>query len=314
MTFRDIPRDIKDEKDMESFHRALREKAVSITSHSELKNIEGADKSSTDTSKNKHVSDYDLKKIEDHMDDDSKHIGETLAGSANYLKDITGSGDAVVSGTGTTRNVAVVVTDATLQTSDITTNDVSTSKHGLAPKAPGDATKFLNGANPPAYAVPASATYTGGKNIVVTSTVIDQVLEYGASAYRAGFQTITTSTWTKIQFDSLTVPYLDNDFDPLTNNDYLAPVAGYYHVDILAGINSLADGAEARVAIYVNGTIVPSYNNAYSPNAAASPRVFISKDLLLAANDHVEGYIWHDHGSNRSTISDAMYMTVHYMG
>ena len=39
MAFRDIPRDIKDEKDMESFHRALRDKAVSITSHSELKDI-----------------------------------------------------------------------------------------------------------------------------------------------------------------------------------------------------------------------------------------------------------------------------------
>src|SRR5690348_10571703 len=33
--------------------------------------------------------------------------------------------------------------DATL--TDIVTNDVSTSKHGFAPKAPNDATKFLDG-------------------------------------------------------------------------------------------------------------------------------------------------------------------------
>lgn len=44
--------------------------------------------------------------------------------------------------------------DATLTTSDITTNDVTSTKHGFAPKAPADATKFLNGAATPAYAQP----------------------------------------------------------------------------------------------------------------------------------------------------------------
>ncbi len=47
-----------------------------------------------------------------------------------------------------------VVTDATLQTSDITTNNVGTSKHGFAPKAPNDATKYLDGTG--AYSVPAA--------------------------------------------------------------------------------------------------------------------------------------------------------------
>lgn len=51
-----------------------------------------------------------------------------------------------------TTTFASSVTDATLPFSDITTNDVSTSKHGFAPKLPGDSTKFLNGAG--AYAVP----------------------------------------------------------------------------------------------------------------------------------------------------------------
>ena len=39
----------------------------------------------------------------------------------------------------------VTITDANLSTSDITTNDVSTTKHGFAPKAPNDTTKFLRG-------------------------------------------------------------------------------------------------------------------------------------------------------------------------
>ncbi len=43
------------------------------------------------------------------------------------------------------------VSDVTITTSDITTNNVSSAKHGFAPKSPGDATKFLNGDNTPDY-------------------------------------------------------------------------------------------------------------------------------------------------------------------
>jgi len=55
------------------------------------------------------------------------------------------------------------VTDALLSTSDITTNDVSTSKHGFAPKAPNDATKYLDGTG--AWSVPAGGGGGGGATI-----------------------------------------------------------------------------------------------------------------------------------------------------
>ncbi len=42
--------------------------------------------------------------------------------------------------------------DSDVVFSDVTTGDVSSSKHGFAPKSPADATKFLNGAATPAYA------------------------------------------------------------------------------------------------------------------------------------------------------------------
>lgn len=45
------------------------------------------------------------------------------------------------------------VDDADLVLSDVLTNNVSTSKHGFAPKLPNDATKFLNGVG--AYSTPA---------------------------------------------------------------------------------------------------------------------------------------------------------------
>ncbi len=43
-------------------------------------------------------------------------------------------------------------TDAMLSTSDVTTNNVTSSKHGFAPKSGADATTFLNGAATPAFA------------------------------------------------------------------------------------------------------------------------------------------------------------------
>jgi hypothetical protein len=44
-----------------------------------------------------------------------------------------------------TANRTYTVTDANLSTSDITTNNVSTSKHGFAPKAPNDTSQYLRG-------------------------------------------------------------------------------------------------------------------------------------------------------------------------
>lgn len=55
-----------------------------------------------------------------------------------------------------------LVKDSDLSTSDITTNNVSTTKHGFAPKAPNDATKYLNGTG--GYSVPSGTgtSYNAG--------------------------------------------------------------------------------------------------------------------------------------------------------
>jgi len=56
-----------------------------------------------------------------------------------------------------------VCSDAYLNTSNITTNDVSITKHGFAPKSPNDATKYLDGTG--AYTVPAGGSaLPGGSN------------------------------------------------------------------------------------------------------------------------------------------------------
>ncbi len=79
-----------------------------------------------------------------------KHgVQSKAAVSTNFLTAISDAG--VVS--------AAQPTDADLSLSAITTNDVSTTKHGFAPTLPNDATKFLNGTG--AYSVP-TGTGAGG--------------------------------------------------------------------------------------------------------------------------------------------------------
>ncbi len=54
-----------------------------------------------------------------------------------------------------------LITEAGLKLSDVVTNDVSITKHGLAPKAPNDSSKYLNGQG--AYTVPPTGSGNFGQ-------------------------------------------------------------------------------------------------------------------------------------------------------
>lgn len=72
--------------------------------------------------------------------------------SGKLLKRATGTG--IVHRTAGVDATSLVVESDLLLTDNVT-GDLTTARHGFAPKAPADATKFLNGANPPAWATPA---------------------------------------------------------------------------------------------------------------------------------------------------------------
>lgn len=87
-------------------------------------------------------------------DTDLVAISESAGGGAYNSKSITGA------------NIKALVSDANLSTTDITTNNVSTSKHGFAPKAPNDTSVSLIGdgsfgkPTPNVQSVTSSATVT----------------------------------------------------------------------------------------------------------------------------------------------------------
>jgi len=71
-------------------------------------------------------------------------------GSVNAVP--TSPSDATKFLNGATTPAFAQVKDSDLSTSDVATNNVSSTKHGFAPKSPASATQFLNGAATPAYA------------------------------------------------------------------------------------------------------------------------------------------------------------------
>lgn len=106
--------------------------------------------------------------------------------SGNLTGNVTGNADTVttnanlsgdVSSVGNTTTIgAGKVTEAMQVLADNTTQDVSTSKHGYAPKLPNDATKYLDGTG--AYSVPSgggSGGWTDGGTNVYNTTTTDNV-------------------------------------------------------------------------------------------------------------------------------------------
>lgn len=116
-------------------------------------------------------------------------------GTANYLKQAS-SGAAITVGT---------IPESDLTFTNITTNNVSTTKHGFAPILPNDATKYLDGTG--AYTTPAGTgvatvvgttnriTSTGGTNPAIDiSATFEALLAKLASPTFTGTPTLPTGT------------------------------------------------------------------------------------------------------------------------
>lgn len=82
--------------------------------------------------------------------------------------------------------------ESVLTFTDITTNNVSTTKHGFAPKSPNDATKYLDGTG--AYSVPAGSGGTLTANSTATSGfTAGQILYSDGSLLQASAATLTSA-------------------------------------------------------------------------------------------------------------------------
>ena len=126
-------------------------------------------------------------------DTDILAIAESAGGGVYNSKSVTGA------------NIKAIITDANLTTTDITTNNVSTSKHGFVPKAPNDTTKVLIGDGTFGKSTADVQTVTSSATVTPTSTNDLVVITAQATAL-----TLANPTGTFYQGQPLMIRIKDN--------------------------------------------------------------------------------------------------------
>jgi len=101
-------------------------------------------------------------------DTDLLAISESAGGGAYVSKSVTGA------------NVKALVTDANLTTTDVTTNNVSTSKHGFTPKAPNNTNQYLRA--DATWSTPVIRVQTVTSSATVTATDSNDLVTITAQA------------------------------------------------------------------------------------------------------------------------------------
>ena len=155
----------------------------------------------------------------------------TAAGALSNLGGVPTTRNITVNGTTAdlSANRTFTVTDANLSTSDITTNDVSITKHGFAPKAPNDTSKFLRGDGTWASVGASSGifgisnasgvyTYYATLTLAMAAATSGQVIEMFADVTESVLTTVTLKDGVIIQGNGHTYTYSGN-----TGNVFATP-------------------------------------------------------------------------------------------
>ena len=148
--------------------------------------------------------------------------------TVSQISDATITSGATVSGTNTGDQT---ISDATISTSDITTNNVSITKHGFAPKAPNDATKYLDGTGN--YSVPAGG---GGGTPGGTNGQI----QYNNSGSFGGISTTGTGNVVLATSPTLVTPALGTPASGVLTNATGLPIS--------TGVSGLGTGVATFLA------------------------------------------------------------------
>lgn len=136
---------------------------------------------------------------------DSNAVFDGLATKQDTL--VSGTNIKTVQSTTILGSGDVTITDANLSTSDITTNNVSTSKHGFAPKLPNNTTQFLRGDGTWASPAVSVAVQTVTSSATVTPTSDNDLVVITAQA--TGL-TLANPTGAWVQGEALMIRIKDN--------------------------------------------------------------------------------------------------------
>jgi len=151
----------------------------------------------------------------------------------------------------------------------------------------------------------------GGITLDAASTATDKTITVPArtgnmavdgpafSAYQSSAQSVSSSTWTKVQFQTEEFD-TNSNFDNATNYRFTPTVSGYYQVNL--GVQGSASDITVT-SIYKNGVTAKEGN--WIPTQVRS----IASALIYmnGSTDYIEGYVYKSGTSNLSAVSSGTY-------
>ncbi|KKL69544.1 hypothetical protein LCGC14_2113900 [marine sediment metagenome] len=150
----------------------------------------------------------------------------------------------------------------------------------------------------------AAAEVDGSATTPARSDHVHKNMDIGAKAHEVGgAQTITTSTWTALTFDTDTWD-TDNIHDTSSNTERLtATTAGKYLIVGAASFAADATNNLRAISVRQDGTTFLT-QNFYSPIQGGSFDTKMNVTLIvdLAATEYVELMVFHDKGSDLDTL------------
>ena len=121
------------------------------------------------------------------------------------------------------------------------------------------------------------------------------------SAYQSSAQTLSSNTWTKLQFQTEEFD-TNNNFDSTTNYRFTPTVSGYYQVNV--GVSIAATPTSLYVAIYKNGNV---YKGNYLGVAGSIGTTLSALVYFNGTSDYIEGYAFFGAGQAVATGTDFTY-------
>jgi len=124
------------------------------------------------------------------------------------------------------------------------------------------------------------------------------------SVYCSSTQTISTGTYTKIQFNTKVFDTA-TAFDTATNYRFTPLVAGYYQIS-LYGRDASGISSALQISLFKNGASVAENIGAVSGNGLSSGVNFLV--YMNGSTDYLEGYVKQTSGGNM-TLTNASNLT-----
>jgi len=153
---------------------------------------------------------------------------------------------------------AATVTEAKQVLADNTTNDVTSTKHGYAPKSPGNAATFLNGAATPAFAAVTDADLSTTDVTTNNATTSKHGFVIKATAPSSGIRNVVAIDNGETVYKNTA---LVDDTNPAAlgtaapGTSLIAARRDHVHANLVDGIQFIIDGGGATITTGIKGDL-----------------------------------------------------------